>query len=147
MRRMARDRAKSQAISNVALAIECNARRTRGVINGLTGWLAQSVRFQLDPEGVEYVRDPLVMLAEIRATGQTHGDCDDVACLAATVALALALHTRYVVLKFQGPASPYRHVYTEVAEPQAPVTFTALDTTAPSQTFSASPTYRAVMSV
>lgn len=147
MRRLARERAKTSVASNMALAIECNARRTRGVINGLSGFLSRAVTFQLDPEGVEYVRDPLVMLGEYKATGRTHGDCDDVACLAATIALALGLHVRLVVLKFAGPQSPYLHVYTEVAEPVQPATFTALDTTAPAQTFAASPTYRAVMPV
>lgn len=147
MRRLARERAKTPAVANMALGIECNARRTRGVIAGLAGFLSRSVQFQRDPDGVEYVRDPLVMLGEYKATGRTHGDCDDVACLAATIALALGLHVRLVVLKFAGPASPYLHVYAEVAEPVEPATFTALDTTAPAQTFAASPTYRAVMPV
>jgi hypothetical protein len=43
-------------------------------------WVRSFIEFRLDPEGVEYLQDPIYLLTESRC-----GDCDDQACLAAVL--------------------------------------------------------------
>lgn len=68
----------------------------------LKGWL----RFEPDPPNVELVRAPWVMIQE-RA-----GDCDDIATLAASLALAAGMQARFQTV---GPyGGPFVHVFCQV---------------------------------
>lgn len=74
-------------------------------------------RFQFvpDPRGVELLKSPHVMLNEYRLGGYATGDCDDAAILSASIALAMGLRVRWVLLGFT-PTGPYRHVFAEARE-------------------------------
>jgi transglutaminase-like putative cysteine protease len=54
-------------------------------------WIKEMIDFRLDPDGVEYLQDPLYLLTVSRT-----GDCDDMACLACTL-LACVGHECYPV--------------------------------------------------
>lgn len=97
----------------------------------LRRWLALHTYFLEDPEGVELVRDPTRMLAEIEQRGESGGDCDDVATLAAALGLASGFGVR-LVLAGLAPTGPFAHVYAEVREPAGP-SWTELDTVAEAQ--------------
>lgn len=77
--------------------------------------LATFVRFEHDPPGLEYVRHPERMLEEIRVTGETAGDCDDIAVLGAALGLAAGLPPRFVTVATRA-GGPYVHVFTELGE-------------------------------
>ena len=94
----------------------------------LRDWLAVTVRFRDDPAHValagggvaavdDYLRDPITeQLPQLRQTGEIRGDCDDVATLGATLALAAGLPAvRFRVVSFRADRpQPFTHVYTEV---------------------------------
>ena len=94
----------------------------------LRDWLAQAVTFKDDPATVslaaggvaavdDYLRDPITeQLPQLRQTGTIRGDCDDVATLGATLALAAGLPAvRFRVVSFQPAAPrPFTHVFAEV---------------------------------
>ena len=92
----------------------------------LRDWLAGVVRFTSDPETValkaggevavdDYLRDPVTeQIPQLRATGEIRGDCDDVATLGASLALAAGLPVRFRVVSFSpNPPMPFSHVYAE----------------------------------
>ena len=91
----------------------------------LRTWLAGHFQFQADPVGVgvlgnvediELLRDPVLMLQQIRDSYTAFGDCDDAAILASALALAAPVpfsSVRYVLAGLD-PSLPFTHVYAEV---------------------------------
>lgn len=77
--------------------------------------MVRRFRFVPDPPRVELLKSPHVMLDEWRTTGRATGDCDDAAILSASLAMAMGLPVRWVLLRFT-PAGPYRHVYAEACD-------------------------------
>jgi len=75
-------------------------------------WLARSFTFRPDPDGIELLQSPRVMLREWQEQGEARGDCDDAAILGAAVAHAAGFPVRFVVFGFE-PGGPYGHVYAE----------------------------------
>lgn len=84
----------------------------------LRQWLLDHTQFQDDPPGVERVRHPMEMLRAIEQGSRAAGDCDDIAALAAAVALIAGLRVRWRVLAFGDGHAPFTHVYAEVAPPE-----------------------------
>ncbi|KKM01615.1 hypothetical protein LCGC14_1792680 [marine sediment metagenome] len=77
----------------------------------LRGWLSRYTRHELDPFNVELLREPEYALNVILEDGVLMGDCDDVAVLAAALAHAAGVPSRFVLLAWGGPWS---HILTEV---------------------------------
>lgn len=92
-------------------------------------WLIRRFRFVRDPQGVELLKSPSVMLQEWEIGGEATGDCDDAAILGAAVALASRYRVRWVVLGFHR-GGPFGHVYAEVWDGQK---WQNLDVTRPAQ--------------
>lgn len=76
-------------------------------------FLTVAVVFQHDPAGVETLLTPELMLEEVQVRGATHGDCDDIATLAAALALACGLSVRFVTSSSSAGA-PWEHVHAEI---------------------------------
>lgn len=64
-------------------------------IFAIYAWVDQNIRYVKDPHDVELVKDPRRLLE----TGQ--GDCDDIACLLASLCMAVGHECRFVVVGFQ----------------------------------------------
>lgn len=96
----------------------------------LRAWLYRHTRFYPDPPGVELVKSPDAALQEIEEEGFLSGDCDDVATLGASLALACGLPARFRLLGWD-PLGPYAHVLTEVWTRDC--RWADLDVTAPAQ--------------
>lgn len=78
-------------------------------------WLQEHVHFVYDPMNVEHVTAPDILLSECEVRYFTTGDCDDIAVLGATLAGAVGVQSRFVVLGFgPDPEAPMGHIYTEV---------------------------------
>jgi len=90
-------------------------------------YLDANVRFQFDPPGVELIRTPELLLAEIHCRGGAAGDCDDVAVLGAALGLAAGFSATYVLVGFHD-TDPFEHVYAELGTGSGAV---ELDTTKP----------------
>ncbi|MBS0187218.1 MAG: hypothetical protein JSS51_04060 [Planctomycetes bacterium] len=69
------------------------------------------VDFKADPERVELVRHPAQMIAEIRASGSTKGDCDDRATLGVSAMLASYMPNVVLVVAGSKVDQDFQHVY------------------------------------
>jgi len=74
-------------------------------------------RYSNDPRHVELVKTPRRMVEEIRERGSTVVDCDDIACMAATMCLLIGREVELVALGFE-PKS-LSHVGVRVKEPKS----------------------------
>lgn len=86
-------------------------------ILAIRNFATSHVRYVNDPLHVEYIKDPQRMVEEIRATGMTSADCDEIASLIATMALQLGRQAEFVVVGFGAPGQ-YSHVFARVKEPK-----------------------------
>lgn len=76
-------------------------------ILALYAWVRQNIRYTRDIHNVEYVKAPQRLIE----SGQ--GDCDDIACLLASLCMALGNECRFAVVGFE-PNNP-SHVFCQVA--------------------------------
>ena len=126
MARIATRSARSAEVREAAAEIVGPSSGARAA-DRVRDFLAANIRFQFDPPGVELIRTPELLLAQIRCDGVAVGDCDDVAVLGAALGMARGLRATYVLLAFHD-TDPYEHVYTELVTESGPV---ELDTTRP----------------
>jgi transglutaminase-like putative cysteine protease len=77
-------------------------------------YLKEHVQFVSDPLGQETLATPRYLLDMIARHYVVQGDCDDAAILAATLAKAIGLRARFVILGFNTPGAPFTHVFTIV---------------------------------
>ena len=73
-------------------------------------------RYSNDPRHVELVKTPRRMVEEIRERGCTVVDCDDIACMAATMCLQIGREVELVALGFEPKV--LSHVGVRVKEPK-----------------------------
>lgn len=111
-------------------------------IQTLRRWLQVAVQFVRDPVTAEALTDPVAMIQRIEDGGRAPGDCDDVAMLAAAMALSVGFRARLVAVGFKHTApltgaldgkDPFLHIWTEVAPPTGTLVWTEMDTTRPMQ--------------
>lgn len=76
-------------------------------IYALYSWVRQNVRYAKDPHDVELVKSPVKLIE----TGQ--GDCDDIACLLASLCMAMGHECRFVVVGIDDPNPS--HVFCQCA--------------------------------
>lgn len=87
-------------------------------------WIDTHTQFLADPSVAEALQLPADMVRTIEAQGFAQGDCDDVAILAAAMALTIGLRARFVVVAFGAGGStgtapaPFAHVWTELGDVQ-----------------------------
>lgn len=119
-----------------AASADADARNPESLWRSLRFWIASHSRFRFDPDGVELVRTPVEQLRQIRNVGVMHGDCDDAAVLAATLAKACGARVRFTVMGFFGEPY-YRHVYASMLVNDRWLDF---DVTRPAQSLPIKPT-------
>jgi len=96
-----------------------------GQIAAIRAFLRGYVRFVRDPLEVETLKAPREMLLEVARSGETWGDCDDIATLGAALGMSVGFPARFVVLSFGEAVDG--HVYAELLEPDSH-TWLELDT-------------------
>jgi len=79
-------------------------------------FVKQNVRYIKDPDGIEMLRCPLMMVNEIRSKGATLGDCDDMALLVCTLLLSIGIRPQLKVVKYNENSSSFNHIYVVVEE-------------------------------
>lgn len=89
-----------------------------GEISAICNWVAEHVVYVNDPMHVELLKDPQRLVEEIQARGHARGDCDDIACLIATMCLQVGRHAQLVVAGF-GSKGSYSHVFARVQDPKS----------------------------
>jgi hypothetical protein len=98
---------------------------TRGLLNkdylsevlSIRNFVAERVRYQNDPVGLELVKDPQRLVEEMARYGIAVGDCDDMALLLATMARQLGREAEFITVGF-GPPNHFSHVFARVKEPK-----------------------------
>jgi hypothetical protein len=85
-------------------------------ILAIRDWCATHLRYVNDPIATEWVKDPERMVQEIRATGKSTCDCDEIALLIATMARQLGREVEWVTVGF---GSGWQHVFARVKEPKS----------------------------
>lgn len=87
-------------------------------IIAIRNWVAEHVRYANDPSHVELVKDPETLVGEYLATGSAVGDCDDIACLIATMHLQVGRECEFVAVGFGAPGG-LSHVFERCREPRS----------------------------
>ena len=100
--------------------------------HAIRNWLETRTEFLRDPDSVEMLHGPAWQVKQVQRNGRVYVDCDDVAMLAAALGKAVGLRARFVVVGFDSPASPFRHVWTELS-PRTSSAWVDMDTTRPAQ--------------
>lgn len=80
----------------------------------LLHFVKSNVKYVLDPVDSEYVRDPVLMLDEIRRDGEARGDCDDHALLLASLLGSIGINARCVGVKIMEEMPPGEDFYNHV---------------------------------
>lgn len=122
MRSLARKGMYHPDIRKLAIDITqgISGKDTASQIWAIRNWLDTVVWFTRDPRSAELLYTPERMVRILRDPlngGILRVDCDDVAILAAALAGAIGLRSRFVVVGFLSPNAPYRHIWTELADP------------------------------
>ena len=73
-------------------------------------YVKEKVRYVRDPDGVEYLQDPVDMVKNIR-DGTAQGDCDDMALLAATLLLSIGHQPYFRAVRYAGSFGNFNHIY------------------------------------
>ena len=78
-------------------------------------YVQKHVRYVKDPDGIEYLTEPVLMIKKIME-GEARGDCDDIACLIATILLAVGIQPHYAIVKYRETSKSFNHIYVVVYE-------------------------------
>jgi hypothetical protein len=114
-------------------------------------WVNAHAHYMLDPRNVEWIRDPQGLLEEMARSAVIAGaphprdifetaslvaldpraivrcDCDEFACLVASLWLSVGRKAEFVTVGFGGPGEPHSHVFTRVEMPKTPDAWIACD--------------------
>lgn len=125
MRDLARQGATAPLVRGLALRIVQGIPGRDGEAQAVAirRWMRDNVLFLRDPAGTELLYTPDRMVRILTGGGPLpilHVDCDDAAVLAAALGGAVGLRSRFVVVGFLSPDSPYRHVWVELRSPSPP---------------------------
>ncbi len=78
-------------------------------------YLEGSFVFIRDPRDVDAIEAPGDLIRSAAQNGVAYGDCDDVATLAAALALAVGFeNVRFVIVAFDTEDAPFSHIWTEL---------------------------------
>jgi hypothetical protein len=79
-------------------------------------FVKQNIRYIKDPDGIEMLRCPMMMINEIRTKGASLGDCDDMALLVCTLLLSIGIRPQLKVVKYSEQSKSFNHIYVIVEE-------------------------------
>ena len=111
MQGLAREGRKNLRPLAASICAEIESGDYNSEINALYNFVCKNIRYAKDPHDVEYVQAPKRLLES------RQGDCDDMACLMASLCMAMGHECRFVVVGFDGSPS---HVFCQVAVRGAP---------------------------
>lgn len=146
MRSLAKAASVNPLVRKAAVVIGSAAANRDGFAQAIAirNWLEDRTVFIRDPRGAELLHDPVLTIRAILTNGVVHVDCDDVAMMGAALGQAIGLRARYVVVGFNSPNAPFRHVFAELSDPRQE-RWVDMDVTRPSQGLEGLPISRAQM--
>jgi hypothetical protein len=78
-------------------------------------FVKEKVRYVRDPNGIEYIQDPVDLIKQI-SDGTAQGDCDDMALLTATLLLAIGHEPYFRAIRYSAGIGNFNHIYVVVYE-------------------------------
>lgn len=78
-------------------------------------YIKKHVAYVKDPQGIEYLTEPTLLIKQIQ-DGEARGDCDDMACLIATLLLSIGIQPYYCIVRYKGKTGGFNHIYLCVYE-------------------------------
>jgi hypothetical protein len=82
-----------------------------GEARAIGEYVQHHVRYVRDPNGIEYLQDPVNMILDLKnPQGMPHGDCDDMALLIATLLLAIGHDVSFKAIRYNDDLN-YHHIY------------------------------------
>jgi len=73
-------------------------------------FVRKNVRYVRDPDNIEQLQDPHMMVEHIR-TGQAQGDCDDMALLIASLLKSVGHRPFFRLVRYKGNSGSFQHIY------------------------------------
>lgn len=95
-----------------SIVVDCRERDERQEVDCIFKWVTGHYRFLRDPRGLEFLKSPEVVAAEIGRLGFFQGDCDDVSAFLAAILKSVGFPVRIVIIVPVGKDS-FKHVYVE----------------------------------
>lgn len=78
-------------------------------------YVQSRVRYVRDPEHIEYLQDPVDLIAKLQ-DGTAQGDCDDMSLLIATLLLSVGHQPFYRAVRYDSAMGNFNHIYVVVYE-------------------------------
>lgn len=115
---LVRDAREDPTVRGAALRILRDAgvpeKDKRATLVAIHAWVQRHVRYVNDPDGVEWVVQPRVLIQQILAEGVAQGDCDDMVTIESSLLQSVGIVTRSVILKADARAPhEWSHIYLE----------------------------------
>lgn len=73
-------------------------------------YVKKYVRYVRDPDGIEYLQDPIDLIDQI-VKGEAQGDCDDMSLLIATLLLSIGHTPCFRAVRYGTDYDHYNHIY------------------------------------
>ena len=117
MKRLVIEAIQAQTPRTLALSLigSGSIRNPQIFVEILKRWVL--MRVTIIDEFEELLISPLIMISEIDQTGQSAGDCDDVAMLAAAILSSIGARTR-LQARFPQPDGSFSHVFCQYQFPE-----------------------------
>ena len=90
-------------------------------IEAIFKFVKDNVRYTRDIEGVEFVKNPVLMLKDIQRGmyGSAQGDCDCMSTFLATLLESAGYRAKFVIVRTSGnPYKTYNHIYVKAFDPK-----------------------------
>lgn len=121
MCRVARQEASNPLINRLAKNIVFHAKIPshyyREEARAIGEWVQKHVRYVRDPEGVEQLSSPLMLISQMQGKpGYASGDCDDHSLLIATLCLSIGIRPYFRAARFNTTSGNYNHIYVVTYE-------------------------------
>jgi hypothetical protein len=114
MKKVARNRSGHPKIRKLALNImnfyNVPSMHYKDEALAIGDYVKQNVRYVRDPEGIEYLQDPIDLVDQI-IKGEAQGDCDDMALLVATLLLSIGHSPSFRAVRYGSGYDYYNHIY------------------------------------
>lgn len=99
------------ALRSLAERMTVGQRTRSGIAHRASELIRQKVTFRFDPKDIELLRTPSALARDLLASRDVAGDCDDMACLLASLLFSLGIPVAFVTIATSPHRPEFRHVF------------------------------------
>lgn len=124
-----------------SILAEIPQKNWREEMRAIYNYVRDNIRYTQDIDGVETIKTPQLMIAEIRNRGMSYGDCDDHTVLLGALLKNAGYSVRLAIMRsLWNKAGGYNHIYLQAGVPMTNQ-WVALDATAKQKPFGWQPEF------